>query len=599
MRRPVAIATVSFALLLAACGGGGGGEPAAVVDAQGVSPTPNAALIQAAVEATQAASTARFTVETVVSTGDADATTKAQGAANLVTGDVRFAIDAPTEPDAADAADDVAVVDGVEVSADVEVATEDEAAAEVEAAGDAEATDATLVEITEVLIVADTAFVLLPGGVDGSGSEEWLRLDADPSGDLAPAFEGRGYVAPPRLDVTTFLDLAAGTAGSVRVGRTETVGGVTATRYEVTAAGDLATVFGLADGAFGDSLTAAVSIWIDGTMRIRRILVEAESDATSVHADVALTDFGHAFDATPPEEWRGVGASEASQLAMASGVLERTGTPIEVLTGQELLARAADRAEAAGSANLLLSETIGLEDGTRTNLVGAGAIDFATGDMRLTFAASTLGLEPPADVEDDVVDMLYVGESAYMRFPAWAVSGMAPEEGVWVRQDLTGATGDDSDALGGVAGGQGLQYLDLARVAQDPVERGPVEYRHGVAATRYDTTIAHADAFAMGVAGVAPEDGGPATMRVWIDGDGLVRRIEVVADLVGGRSRWAMELWDFGEDPALVPPAAWIDAADAGAATTTRFSEVGVATGPPPTSPTDPDDGPGYIVINN
>jgi hypothetical protein len=108
-----------------------------------------------------------------------------------------------------------------------------------------------------------------------------------------------------------------------------------------------------------------------------------------------------------------------------------------------------------------------------------------------------------------------------------------------------------------------LWPLDALFGARDAVEVGAESVR-GVPATRYRVTIDLARADAALPAGVTVPAGpyrrlSQIPAEVWLDADGLARRIAVLTDPTGGgggRPMWSVvELWDFGVLADITPPA--------------------------------------------
>ena len=108
-----------------------------------------------------------------------------------------------------------------------------------------------------------------------------------------------------------------------------------------------------------------------------------------------------------------------------------------------------------------------------------------------------------------------------------------------------------------------LWPLDALFGARDAVEIGTESVR-GVSATHYRLTIDLARADAALPAGVTVPAGpyrrlSQIPAEVWLDADGLARRIAVMSDPTagdGGTPMWSiLELWDFGVLADITPPA--------------------------------------------
>ena len=107
-----------------------------------------------------------------------------------------------------------------------------------------------------------------------------------------------------------------------------------------------------------------------------------------------------------------------------------------------------------------------------------------------------------------------------------------------------------------------LWPLDALFGARDAVEIGTESVR-GVSTTHYQLTIDLATADAALPAGVTVPAGpyrrlSQIPAEVWLDADGLARRIAVMTDPAAGDSgtpMWSIvELWDFGVPAGIVPP---------------------------------------------
>ena len=108
-----------------------------------------------------------------------------------------------------------------------------------------------------------------------------------------------------------------------------------------------------------------------------------------------------------------------------------------------------------------------------------------------------------------------------------------------------------------------LWPLDALFGARDAVEAGAGSVR-GVPATRYRLTIDLARADAALPAGVTVPDGpyrrlSQIPAELWLDAEGLARRIAVLTNPTGGAGgtpMWSVvELWDFGVLADITPPA--------------------------------------------
>jgi hypothetical protein len=139
-------------------------------------------------------------------------------------------------------------------------------------------------------------------------------------------------------------------------------------------------------------------------------------------------------------------------------------------------------------------------------------------------------------------EMVYDGANAYVRvggswtgfFLADPAGPRGPNDPLWPLDALFGASGDAA-------------------------EIGPEAVR-GVPATRYRVTVDLARADAALPAGVSVPSGPYRSLRalpaeVWLDADGLARRISVNSEPATADAVWSIvELWDFGIAADITPP---------------------------------------------
>jgi hypothetical protein len=163
------------------------------------------------------------------------------------------------------------------------------------------------------------------------------------------------------------------------------------------------------------------------------------------------------------------------------------------------------------------------------------------------------------------------GSATYVRFPA--VAGELPAGKTWVREDGTGSGSvlgfGDLDELTKV---DPRRLLELLRGAGE-VETAGTEELRGVPTTRYRVLLDPAR-YAEAVSGdangkmrslvddlLAGSDVGEIPIDVWLDADGLVRKVELVLSGTQtgssevGEASASFEIWDYGEDVEIeVPP---------------------------------------------
>ena len=278
----------------------------------------------------------------------------------------------------------------------------------------------------------------------------------------------------------------------------------------------------------------------------------------------------------------------------ASSGVDVTGEPISF---EQLAASASTSAAAtSGRFSFDLSFTFAGAD-EPVALSGEGAFD--TASKRTSFSVDMSSLAkllggfvagfPGADKSelpdfDDPagwkVEIVQDGDVGYVRLPA--IDGQLPEGKTWVR----GTAGDvkagglDFKELDSFTQNDPRDVLDALRGLGGDIETVGSDDLRGVETTHYralldpaqlvrEATATNADAASvldrLSETGVAE-----VPLDVWIDGDGLVRKLALDVDVPGATSSQggsvslAFELWDYGERVAIdVPPAAQV--ADASA----------------------------------
>jgi hypothetical protein len=241
-----------------------------------------------------------------------------------------------------------------------------------------------------------------------------------------------------------------------------------------------------------------------------------------------------------------------------------------------LLRAAPDAAAEAGSSRVDLEMVMDVPGMDRpATITGTGAMDEATGKMQMSIdmsevveaIAATEG-GPMPDGIDEPMEMVVDQGTVYMRVPMLAdLLGTSR----WIRvtpQDM----GLDLGSFG--LGGGGVQdpgqMLEALRGVSDDVERVGEEEVRGVDTVRYHATLdlgraiaelpaSQREALADGLEDLSATFG-DLPVDVWVDAEGLVRRMEMVMDaseaLDDGRMTMRFELYDYGEPVEItVPPA--------------------------------------------
>lgn len=223
---------------------------------------------------------------------------------------------------------------------------------------------------------------------------------------------------------------------------------------------------------------------------------------------------------------------------------------------QALLDRAPAALERAGTARF--SMEVATTGGQADTFTAEGAQDLRTGALRMSV---DVGAGQPE------AETLLVDNQLYVRSGLTRLFGLDPD--TWIRFDLEEAaqqSGFASEELLSANAGPVALLQQLRGAAQDVQSLGPDEVR-GVATTRLQITVVTDRAIDQ-----APEEvreqlrayaratGLPDRypMEVWLDRDGLPRRLRTVLDSTdGGRTvtqQVVLELYDYGDDVDLTPP---------------------------------------------
>lgn len=242
-------------------------------------------------------------------------------------------------------------------------------------------------------------------------------------------------------------------------------------------------------------------------------------------------------------------------LTLAGGACgEKEGGSPESLNA---LTAAAEKATDAGSSAMRMDMTMSV-DGQDLSMQGEGKFDYdeQLGEMTMTISGSGL---PSSQSIDMIVDDRYL----YMKTPA-ALGG-----GGWQRMDMTVAVG----SRGANQFGQDpTQYLDFLRGAGEDIEEVGTEEIDGVTTTHYKAELSfEAILDHAAESGEATDEEiealrtqlealGDESMpsEVWIDDDGLPRRMKLAMSVeAGGQSAdmdITIDLFDYGIEVDVEPP---------------------------------------------
>jgi len=170
----------------------------------------------------------------------------------------------------------------------------------------------------------------------------------------------------------------------------------------------------------------------------------------------------------------------------------------------------------------------------------------------------------PVPALDEVVEMEMVGDGTMMFMRSDMFGDELPDGREWMGMDLS--FGGELD-LPVPAANDAKGELELLEAATGGVRKLGREKVRGVATTHYSGTVALDEQVerlreegADEIASFVEDEGGPMEIEVWIDADGLVRRMQVVQtqpaeDGVGSVSvEMEMDFFDFGPVPAIEIP---------------------------------------------
>ena len=188
------------------------------------------------------------------------------------------------------------------------------------------------------------------------------------------------------------------------------------------------------------------------------------------------------------------------------------------------LEQALERTQGAGSARL---EIRGFDTSDKREIRCDGVVDYAHRRSKARCSIGTLG----------AVEFISVGEATYTRFTGKILGTSDPAAAKWNRDD-------DGEALHDVLSPETL--LSLLRAAALDTERLGEDDVRGVPTVHYRMTVdvekAKLDTGA---------DKETTTVDVWVDGDGLVRKVE--GETTGP---FTLEFFDFGVEADIEEPSA-------------------------------------------
>lgn len=240
----------------------------------------------------------------------------------------------------------------------------------------------------------------------------------------------------------------------------------------------------------------------------------------------------------------------ATAVAAAVLVLAACGGGRDEEAGGDVLAAAAAETIAAGSSKAVLTLSARIPGQEEPVLLtGAGAFDYATGRGQVTYDLSALFASLGVPGGGEPVEAVYDGAVAYLQTPS-ILAAFLPSAKPWLKLDPAtldeGGSVDLSQLAPLVLTAPPLLLGYLQATGGEAEEVGE-EQVAGVDTTRYRTAVGLGDATAQ-----VPID-------VWVDADGLVRKLEVRAPGPEPEAPGAVvtvELSDFGAVVEAEPPPA-------------------------------------------
>jgi hypothetical protein len=225
------------------------------------------------------------------------------------------------------------------------------------------------------------------------------------------------------------------------------------------------------------------------------------------------------------------------------------------------LAAASSKTIDAKSSKLALVMEMRPQSGSPTKITAEGAFNYGSRQGTMTMDAGSMGMPGLSGN----IEMILLGEQIYMKFPAGLLPGKP-----WLKIDLNTLgeqSGIDLAGLQQLGSNDPSNFLRYLEGAGDDAKKVGEEKVRGVDTTHYRATFdleqVKADASAdlkddidemikqLGDSKV-PAD-------VWIDGDGLARRMKFVFESIGEEKLGmtiTQELFDFGvKVEATAPPA--------------------------------------------
>lgn len=221
-------------------------------------------------------------------------------------------------------------------------------------------------------------------------------------------------------------------------------------------------------------------------------------------------------------------------------------------SAQEEVARAASSTVEADSLRAEVSGQIRVPGAPGGGVPIAGSAVVVDGGERVRGTVDLSAFEGPGG-SGEPSETVVIGELAYFRFPL--LNAQLREAGVEADWLLADEQAQQAAGLGtgpaGLGSADPTEVVGALRDSAREVEEAGSEDVRGAPTTRYTATVD------LGTAEGRAEQGLPETVptEVWIDEDGLVRRVRQRFSVrQGGDVDYTLELFDFGVQATVEPP---------------------------------------------
>jgi hypothetical protein len=243
---------------------------------------------------------------------------------------------------------------------------------------------------------------------------------------------------------------------------------------------------------------------------------------------------------------------------------------------EDALAQAAVSTSAAGSAHMTMTLTMSVPGHGDVTIEAEGVSDFATGDSRLTIDQNALfgalGMSGSGTDDDTLVEMRIVDGTAYVHYPAAMAQFMGGKS--WVSMSGNDELRGTSSGIGPFGQADPREYLDYLATVSSGVDEvgseriGDLDTTHYHAVIEFDRALDELPDARLEELGIDKQTltqqldamrdsvGGDLPVDVWIDGDGLLRRLSMDMSFEGQHMSMVMDLDEYGVDVAVEAPPA-------------------------------------------